>query len=807
MMLPTRTHIKSSHLLRTAANNNRADQTQRETPARAVRDAFFAHTFDPLSISPTFEIEGKSTKSSPQVTSPLEVKFVQHDPLHMLPSKDASETGSPAGLTSAFRPPSPPLQVSSQLSTSLLLHQHPLPPVRPLSPHITMAGAPLSPPGTSLHLRDSTISCVCPPGKHRLAKDLAMVVTKKKGVQWVHRTCKPWSAKEKVASPAVEIPPDHPFPAFAGLIGPYPTARQVELTKNFTSKFVCDGCVSDGTLSLKDYEQCKKCCGWQHKFCILYGEKGDCGGPVCNLCYMDFLVNHDEIRQWQRRRLMEAVQEAFMFLTDVETNHEVWRREWCQKFLTRFYRQVIPHFSLRLLEFSLTFITQNKGFFINFVLERRRVQQIATTTGVYGPNFFPIDNHPVGAPRPLAGPEPAESDGPHDGDTIVGDDESSVDSKGEKIYENIIVANPFTMVATKQPRYMSPEPKQRTRSPARADGSKRSHKKKKLNSEATDSAASQLSFKGPRKSIDMAKAMKKPWQVYGYVSCYCSEKADMDDDHFTCYKCGGLQHNDCATSDPDDAKPLCNRCDDADTDMEDASDLEEETEVKPKTASAPKKPTASTINFLDAPKTADGKFNFLAAPTTSAKPTNQPPTAKAKAQSRNQMPPPKTKPQSHSQMLPPPPPKAKTQSHNQSKAPSAAAAQPLDEDMLDEIHRLSSTILWREYLTLPNEDDSNITAGSKKPPQDWLDECDSRLSSMLTAAGPDEIKKYLEPVLAAFPRQSEQILKNLTEMAHWMVRKGPWRGKRAELGLLGEVFGFEDKGSYWQGDGFLMGNL
>lgn len=128
----------------------------------------------------------------------------------------------------------------------------------------------------------------------------------------------------------------------------------------------------------------------------------------------------------------------------------------------------------------------------------------------------------------------------------------------------------------------------------------------------------------------------------------------------------------------------------------------------------------------------------------------------------------------------------------------------LGDDMLDEIPSLCSGILWREYVFLasPDDDDAAPATPARRPPHDWLDECELRLSNMLFAAGPERTKDCLEPVLKTFPRQADPVIKALTDLALWMIRKGPWRTKREEMGLLGEILGLQDKGKYWRGGGF-----
>ncbi|CZT19616.1 uncharacterized protein RCC_05467 [Ramularia collo-cygni] len=238
-----------------------------------------------------------------------------------------------------------------------------------------------SPAATLLHLPDTTITCVCPPGTQRLVKDLIMIVTKEKGITWLHRPCKQLPAGNDLDVATAQTDGDISMTdaaeersmaggPLAAFLGPNPSQAMLTKAENFTSTFICDGPCDNSDKNFKDHFMCKKCLSWQHKKCMLYGEAGDRGGPVCNHCYMDFVVHHEEIKKWQRRRLMEAVQEATMFLTDPENQHEKWRRAWCTKFIGRFF-------------------AKNKALFVRFVKARREAHQNARELGVSDPRFFP----------------------------------------------------------------------------------------------------------------------------------------------------------------------------------------------------------------------------------------------------------------------------------------------------------------------------------------------------------------------------------------------------------------------------------
>jgi hypothetical protein len=199
-----------------------------------------------------------------------------------------------------------------------------------------------------LHIHDGSIDCVCTPGTTRQAKDLVMISTQS-GIGWIHVPCIVYAAKAEGSKNTTKGKQNAPKPgsdewvaSLESLTGPNPSAAKIQKAKNFATKFICDGTSCEGSeYPLNDYELCKKCLTWQHKECILYGkDERDCSGPVCNECYMEAYNNRDAILKWQRRRLLEAIQEAMMYLTDPDTAHEVWRREWCQKFVTRFMNAV-----------------------------------------------------------------------------------------------------------------------------------------------------------------------------------------------------------------------------------------------------------------------------------------------------------------------------------------------------------------------------------------------------------------------------------------------------------------------------------
>jgi hypothetical protein len=122
----------------------------------------------------------------------------------------------------------------------------------------------VAPAPVSLHLRDDSAKCVCPPGTPRLAKDMVMTIDNDTSITWTHLPCRP-----HLVQPGLEYGPEH-FPngeqpldrgprlstdvvensgsgakdlieMFAGILGPNPTPEQHQMVKNITSTFRCDG--------------------------------------------------------------------------------------------------------------------------------------------------------------------------------------------------------------------------------------------------------------------------------------------------------------------------------------------------------------------------------------------------------------------------------------------------------------------------------------------------------------------------------------------------------------------------------------
>jgi hypothetical protein len=160
-----------------------------------------------------------------------------------------------------------------------------------------------------------------------------------------------------------------------------------------------------------------------------------------------------------------------------------------------------------------------------------------------------------------------------------------------------------------------------------------------------------------------------------------------------------------------------------------------------------------------------------------------------------------SKPSRKSQDRPKPKPKPVAALPSLPSLPPPPPPRNLDPALVGEIRTLSSTILWNEYISIPGPDDAGTATQPSTPPQEWLTEMESRLSTLLAHAGPQQMAIYLNPALGTFPRDTDMVLQALRDLAVWICSKGSLRGRRNQLGLLLEVLGLDDKGRHWQGVG------
>ena len=120
-------------------------------------------------------------------------------------------------------------------------------------------------------------------------------------------------------------------------------------------------------------------------------------------------------------------------------------------------------------------------------------------------------------------------------------------------------------------------------------------------------------------------------------------------------------------------------------------------------------------------------------------------------------------------------------------------------------------VLWRHYCLLPNgsasEDVIQATRttfeGGRsiplyKAPEEWIHAIQKNVEDMMHAAGKKVTDFVILPTHSAM-EMNESILKPWRDIALWLVHRGPYKGRRRELGVLAEVLGLEEKGTIWKG--------
>lgn len=217
----------------------------------------------------------------------------------------------------------------------------------------------------TLRIRDDRIRCTCLPGSSRLAKDMILCINDTNQLVWSHQPCQVeelnsdpkdawaglsdiWLASRAVLSKDTDqIKPPHLIDnenstllATRGGKGTsHEPSERHRLLKQITTTFRCDAPCT-GSNRLCDYFWCKKCCGWQHRACMRYGEPGDRGGPVCNVCYKHFFDHIHEYRAWQKQRQLEVVRHAWAFMVAPENQCQTWRLNLVKGFLWGFLVEV-----------------------------------------------------------------------------------------------------------------------------------------------------------------------------------------------------------------------------------------------------------------------------------------------------------------------------------------------------------------------------------------------------------------------------------------------------------------------------------
>lgn len=146
--------------------------------------------------------------------------------------------------------------------------------------------------------------------------------------------------------------------------------------------------------------------------------------------------------------------------------------------------------------------------------------------------------------------------------------------------------------------------------------------------------------------------------------------------------------------------------------------------------------------------------------------------------------------------------------------PTKGESNTLPTDMnqkRDRVRNLVSTTLWKHYCNLPTgfateriveATRTKYENGAMVPinpaPSDWVDQVQAELKSMINAAGEAANNFIMGPEPHTAPAE-EAVLVYWRELAVWLMHFGPYKGKTRDLGLLAEVLGVAEKGTFWKG--------
>ena len=145
-------------------------------------------------------------------------------------------------------------------------------------------------------------------------------------------------------------------------------------------------------------------------------------------------------------------------------------------------------------------------------------------------------------------------------------------------------------------------------------------------------------------------------------------------------------------------------------------------------------------------------------------------------------------------------------------------ASEYDACLRSEIDALCSGSLWRIWSERPfqasttRQDSQTRARTSRKTfyipsdsveslqsaPLEWIQEASRVVERLFTAAGRDLTRTYLKPAMSMWPRQDAHVLTALAELTKVMLEREPFRSSHRELGILLEIVGLADKGSYCQ---------
>ncbi|KXT14056.1 hypothetical protein AC579_10530 [Pseudocercospora musae] len=718
-------------------------------------------------------------------------------------------------------------------------------------------------------LRDSAIKCKCPLGTLRRRKEMVFTGVRDGMLTWMHLPCKPYLAelpedlmariRERIKlvtsnSDGLSINVQMQN-ILLRVLGSNATDGQKRKVANIVSAYRCDP-PCKGSKDKKDYFCCKKCWAWQHKNCMLYGDNGDHGGPVCNHCYIHFISIQKELKAWQQVRLCSAAKSAFKFIRNPANLEDEGRFTVAEKFLKRLLTKA--SFTRKDTQtYHADDRSQNRGFVEKFVLARRRIhylvqnrrelkRQAATLSRLYpGTNpgarkaarqrikreNTPEETSSTAAPSNAVTSTTAPS-ASTTADAMEVDTAVNVDSTtAMEVDEDTIVVRPRTpAVTSKATRSSAAKSATGARPPSKAASTslpgpskaKAKSSGKVENEKAPPPSDSEIDAlpsplkrkwefsqkqvsKAPRKSVRQAERPKTCQEPE--MAPEWEDEDDEEDRPSSSRQARARTSSSYEVPMPRQApRRRTNKTfRDEEDNEEHQQDEEEEYEiactcvgVMPKLSETFRCGVCGNRSHLKCSR------DSLGVPSCAfCKPRKIPKQSRRgqSSGSRSSRMPPPHKPKREPSATPAP-------KIENTPAASRPPAQFLSEEMKEEVHQICSTYLWKTWVDIPIHEEAEDEAKQKyhaadPPPAEWVAAVETGLVDLLQAAGEDMTRTYLNPVMEQYPRKREAIVKVLREIAVAVCHQGAWKGKgkgKKKLGVFAEVVGFAEKGEVWKGD-------
>lgn len=129
----------------------------------------------------------------------------------------------------------------------------------------------------------------------------------------------------------------------------------------------------------------------------------------------------------------------------------------------------------------------------------------------------------------------------------------------------------------------------------------------------------------------------------------------------------------------------------------------------------------------------------------------------------------------------------------------------------EEARDLCAGVLWKHYCNLPKGQSSDVALemtrtvyqdGAMVPirsaPDSWVDEVQSRIVKMVGDAGEDMVQATVGPENCGTLILETGHLVFWRDLAQRLLYGGSYRGNKAEFGLMAEVLGLVERGTFWQ---------